>query len=616
MKWLSKIDFFLNEEFVNPSWADELNTDQTVETFKKNLIQKEKNILINVFELLNFSVLEGEYVRNQLAFYQRLKEIHSKVGSYQNSLMLTDNDEFSFSQALNDQQFLFSFKKSLEIYRRISDNINKQIENLHKTIVLDVSDTYDGTRKYFSSKDDILEESLFDLFNQNLVLSRTGFFLEKDNGEFRDILVIKDELNKLKSKINLPDTHYDKIIDILVETCTLYQRKIIIRIDQDESRNNDGYIQNFQEYDFILTQHSFEKLYFKKWDSYSQNHFYSESSQERVNCLKKDVKTLLKVGNGEIKSFYEAHSLIKYYKDINPDINNLSKIGEFFKEFKPTSDFDKFALNVSENYLKNNILSLKITTVSLQEIDNLISEYKKLQESSSINNFFPYFKICSFLKKYIEDNISLEDLDITNLANIEIALEKLKLCFKLYKINFKWSENHLYYAYQLPFDESIIAIEIDDKLSINVFNPSSFSLSINYGDYSDFLKEIESFILNFNNQIKSLKNIYYSTNKLIEKQTEIQAQLKDQEKKNLELLGIFSAIIALLFQGVNTAQGKEHFGYKLLTFILMFIVLFSFLFMIRIFFNKDEKIEKMSNWFQMSLFILMFIVLLLVYIIK
>ncbi len=260
MKWLSKIDFFLNEEFVNPSWADELNTDQTVETFKKNIIQKEKNILINVFELLNFSVLEGEYVRDQLAFYQKLKEIHSKVGSYQNSLMLTDNDEFSFSQALNDQQFLFSFKKSLEIYRRISDNINKQIENLHKTIVLDVSDTYDGTRKYFSSKDDILEESLFDLFNQNLVLSRTGFFLEKDNGEFRDILVIKDELNKLKSKINLPDTHYDKIIDILVETCTLYQRKIIIRIDQDESRNNDVYIQNFQEYDFSLTQHSFEEL--------------------------------------------------------------------------------------------------------------------------------------------------------------------------------------------------------------------------------------------------------------------------------------------------------------------------------------------------------------------
>jgi hypothetical protein len=616
MKWLDELDSFLETEFKNPDWADRLNTEESVDKFILNLVEKEKKILIRAFEFLNFSVLEGEYIYDNSTFNDKLKDIHNKVGSYQNSLMISDNDEFTFSKALNDQQFLYCLKKALEIYRRVSDNINKQIQNLHKTIVLDVSDTFDGTRKYFSSKNDILEESLFDLFNQNLTLSRTAFFLEKHNGEFRDLLFIKDELNKLKSKINLPDTHYDKIVDILVETCTFYQRKIIIRIEQDENRHNDGYIQNFQEYDFSLAQHSLEKDYFKKWDSYSQNHFYSESSKERENCLKKDVKAQLKTNNGDLKSFYTAHCLIKYYKDINPDLNNLEEIKHFFEQYKPNSDYNKFALNVSKNYLMNNILSLKITMIEFKEIDSLISEYKKLQESSLINNFFPYYKICGFLKKHIEDNISLGDLDINKLSNVEIALETLKRCFKLYKNNFQWSENHLYYAYQLPFEESKVNITIDDDLSINLFNPSTFSLSINYSDYNVFLKEIESFILNFDNQIKSLKNIYFSNIKLIEKQEEIQIQLKDQEKKNLELLGIFSAIIALLFQGVNTAQSKEHFGYKLLTFILMFIVLFCFLFMIRVFFNKEEKIEKMSNWFQMSVFILMFIILLLVYTIK
>ncbi|MDQ6471153.1 hypothetical protein RB619_10915 [Flavobacterium sp. LHD-80] len=178
MKWLNEIDSFLKIEFKNSNWADELNTDHSVETFTNNLIEKEKKILITVFEFLNFSVLEGEYVCDN-TFYDKLKEIHSKIGSYQNSLMTTDNEEFTFSKALNDQQFLYCLKKALEIYRRISDNINKQIENLHKTIVLDISDTFDGTRKYFSSKNDILEESLFDLFNQNLVISRTGFFFRK-----------------------------------------------------------------------------------------------------------------------------------------------------------------------------------------------------------------------------------------------------------------------------------------------------------------------------------------------------------------------------------------------------------------------------------------------------
>lgn len=612
MRWINKVDLFLNDEFKSTNWADELNTDNSVKTFTDNLIQKEKNILINVFEFLNFSVLEGEFVSDKFSFYIKLKDIHSKVGSYQNSLMTTDDDEFSFSKALNDQQFLFCLKKALEIYRRVSDNVNKQIENLHKTIVLDISDTFDGTRKYFSSKDDILGESLFDLFDRNLVLSRTGFFLEKHNVEFRDLLFMKDGLNKLKSKINLPDTHYDKIVDILIETCVFYQRKIIIRIDQDENRHNDGYIQNNQEYDFSLEQHPLKEDYFKDWDKYSQDHFYSESSKERENCLKKDVKNLLQK-NEKITTFYDTHSLIKYYKDINEDINDLEHIQDFFSQYKAESDFDKFALNVSKNYLMNNILSLKITMIKFEEIDNLIFDYKKLQESSSINNFFPYYKICNFLKVYIEDNISLEELSITNLTNVEKALEKLKLCFKLYKNNFQWSENHLYYAYQLPFEESKVNVLIDDDFSINLFNPSTFSLSINYSDYNDFLKEIESFILNFDNQIKSLKNIYFSTNKLIEKQKEIQTQLKDQEKKNLEILGIFSAIIALLFQGVNTAQSQEHFEHKLLTFILMFVVLFSFLFMIRIFFNREEKIEKMSNWFQMGLFVLMFVVMILVY---
>lgn len=616
MKWLDKLDSFLVEEFAETDWADKLNTETTVEKFIKNLNEKEKSILIKTFEFLNFSVLEGEYICDKSAFNDKIKEIHNKVGSYQNSLMKTDDDVYSFSKALNEQQFLYSLKKSLEIYRRVSDNINKQIENLHKTIVLDISDTYDGTRKYFSFQDDILEESLFDLFNQNLILSRTGFFLEKNNGEFRDLLFIKEELNKLKGKINLPDTHYDKIVDILTETCTFYQRKIIIRIDQDENRHNDGYIQNFKEYDFTLVQHSLNKEYFKNWDTYSQNHFYSETNKERENCLKKDVKQQLKDNNGKLKTFFNAHCLIKYYKDINPDINNLEQIKDFFEKFNPNSDYDKFALNVSKNYLMNNILSLKITTLKFEEIDNLISDYKKLQEKSSINNYFPYYKICGYLKKYIEDRISLEELDIKNISNVEMALEKLKNCFKLYKNNFQWSENHLYFAYQLPFKESKINITMDDQLSIAVFNPSTFSLSINYSDYNNFLKEIESFILNFDNQIKSLKNIYFSTNKLIEKQKEIQIQLKDQEKKNLEILGIFSAIIALLFQGVNTAQSEEKIQYKLITFLSMFLVLFSFLFMIKMFFNTDKKTKKMDLWFQMSVFGLMFIVLILIYSLK
>ena len=617
MRWLQKLHNFLEIEFENPNWADVLNQNSDLVEFKTNLVEKEKDVLIKIFEFLNLSVLESEYVFNKTIFDEKLKEIHSKIGVLQGSLMTTDNDEFHFSKALSDQQFLFSFKKALEVYKRISDNVNKQISNLHKTIVLDISDTFDGTNKYFTSKDDILTESLFDLFYINIVLSRTGFFLENYNAEFKYLLETKDELKKLKTKINYPETCYNQIIDVLTESVTFLQRKLIIRITQDETRYNDGYIHNLNEYSFSLDQHPLVFDYFRKWDEYSQNHFLSEDNKEKETKIKRFAEEIL-AENQEIASlnFFQVHCLIKYYKDVKEDLIDLQKLVTIFDNYVPSCDFDRLSLNVSKNYLMNNILSLKINNIKFSDIDNLISEYKKLQESSLVNNFFPYFKICTFLKKYIETNISIEELKIENLTNVEIALEKLKMSFKLYKKNVQWSENHLYYAYQLPWEESKINITIkkgEEDIVLNYFTSLGFSLSIDYTKYKDFLKETESFILNFDNQIKSLKNIYSSTSKLIEKQTEIQTQLKEQEKKNLELLGIFSAIIALLFQGVNTAGSTENIQFKLLTFICMFVVLFSFLFMIRVFFNKEDKMERMSKWFEMSVFILMFIILILVY---
>ncbi|WPO80030.1 hypothetical protein [Flavobacterium sp. KACC 22761] len=617
MRWLEQLQNFLDIEFQNPNWADELNPNLDLVEFTTNLVEKEKDVLIKVFEFLNLSVLESEYVFNKTVFDEKLKEIHSKVGVLQGSLMTTDNDDFLFSKALSDQQFLFSFKKALEVYKRISDNVNKQISNLHKTIVLDISDTFDGTNKYFTSKDDVLTESLFDLFYINISLSRASFFLENYNSEFKDLLETKDVLKKLKTKINYPETCYNQIIDILIESATFFQRKIIIRITQDETRYNDGYIYNLNEYSFSLDQHPLMFDYFKKWDNYSQNHFLSEDNKEKETIIKRLAEEILtETRDSSTFTFFQTHCLIKYYKDLKKDLTDLEKLITIFENYEPKSDFDRLALNVSKNYLMNNILSLKINNINFSDIDNLISEYRKLQESSLVNNFFPYFKICSFLKKYIETNISIEELKIENLTNVEIALEKLKICFKLYKKNVQWSENHLYYAYQLPCEEAKININLkkgEEDITLSYFTSLGFSLSIDYTKYKDSLKEIESFILNFDNQIKSLKNIYSSTNKLIEKQTEIQAQLKEQEKKNLELLGIFSAIIALLFQGVNTAGSTESIQYKLITFICMFVVLFSFLFMIRIFFNKEEKIERMSKWFEMSVFILMFVVLILLY---
>ena len=114
MKWLTKLDEFLNHEFENSTWADSLNLDSTPETFLKNLNEKEREILIKGFEFLNFSVLEGEYIKNQDEFNDIYRGLHNKVANLQNSVISND-DDFQLSATLNSSQFLYSLKKALEL---------------------------------------------------------------------------------------------------------------------------------------------------------------------------------------------------------------------------------------------------------------------------------------------------------------------------------------------------------------------------------------------------------------------------------------------------------------------------------------------------------------------
>lgn len=591
MKWLTKLDEFLNHEFENSTWADSLNLDSTPETFLKNLNEKEREILIKGFEFLNFSVLEGEYIKNQDEFNDIYRGLHNKVANLQNSVISND-DDFQLSATLNSSQFLYSLKKALEFYKRIADNINKQIDNPQKTIIIDVSDSSEGTGKYFRKKDDVLEESLFDLFTTNLELAHSGFFLVNYNSRFSYLLETKASLQLLKARINLRSTYYNQIIDILIEVCVFFQRKLIIRIGQNEKRYKDKYLFNFEEFDFSLNQHLLENDYFKMWDEYALNHFYSETNKEREIILKKNAEDLIRTKK-EITTFLDAHSLIKYYKDLNPNLAELEAILDVFNKFQPKNSFDQYALNISINYLRNNILSFKIDALSLEDLDEFIQDYKILHEKSSINNLFPYYKICRFLKDYIQSQVSFEKLknldNRQNLTLAEKALEKLEKCYKLYKENLQWSENHLYFAFQLPEMESKIKIQLDNNIFLEMFIAPGFSLPIDYEKYNEFSEEIKYFLLNSRNEINGLKNISFLTSKLIEKDEEVKLELKNQSRKNIELLGIFSAIIALLFTGVTTANNAETFPFKILTFISMFIVLISFLLLLHFLVNHNKK---------------------------
>lgn len=612
MKWLLEFKKLIDLNFES-NWVDLLAEGVDGNEFKKKLKNKELELLPKAYELLNFSVLEGEYINKPDEFLEILGEIHSKISNLQNPTISNDS-EYIFSSILEGYQFFYSVKKALEFYKRISINIFTQIYNPEKTFVIDFSSLiFEGYDIYFSKKDNEMEEVLFKILYQNIHIARSGFFIENSDGQFYDLLNKIDELKKLKSKIDLINYSFQETIDVLNEICIFYQRKLIIRKLQDEEKFDHKYLYELVETNFDLEDHKLKKDFLKEWDKYSQNHYLSEKNQERNILLRRGAELRIKSGC-ETSSFLSVHSLIKYYKDVVPDTSKFKEFENYFENYQSTSKFNEFSKNVSLGYLKNNQISKKLEKIDVIKIKSRIQEINKYQEKCKINNYFPFYKICEFLKKEVEKKFKdLKNGKSDKFEDLKENINELKETFSIYRIKLKWSKNHLNYVYQLPFEECLTKVMIG-KDEINVFVPSTFCLPINFEKFETFTDELNNFLLFCENELKSIENFFLLNKKISDKEQEISDVLKDQSKRNIELLGIFSAIIALLFQGAYTSQSNISFNAKFLTFVMMFIILASFLIMLRAFIStKKDKYEDLLL-IRLTLFLIIPILLVVIYV--
>lgn len=601
----------IETDFNNPLWVDELVTLSKKDTkeFTSKLIEKEKNILISLFEQINYSVLEGEYVKNKIEFDTIIDQIKKKLGTLKYQQISEDDEEYSFTSIFQKEEFLYTLSNALDYYKRVSAFFHRIINSPHKNIAFDIDDlNYDEKEKYYRDSNKELEKAFLDLFVYNLMSTYYGFTLNDSIDDFKNLTYRISELNDLKSKIQINGKEiFHEIIDLLKEINVFHLRKLIIRKNQKKETYNEKYAFKGKEFHFTLEEHILEKELFKDWDEYSQNHFLSEKNSDKELKLRRNAEEYIQSSDLS-RSFYKTHSLIKYYKDIDSDIVNLGKLKNVFSAFKFENDFDKYALNVSNNYLMNNIVSLnnhiqlkgkKDYNERCSFIEHQKSEIELLQKSSSVNNFFPYFKLCDFLKRSIESAISSENFKendyLDNLKKASNELEELKLLTKRYRNNLNWSKNHLYNAFQLPFNECLLNYKTEFLEEINVFVPSAFSIPISYDKYDKNLKELDEFIVSSEKEIKSLKNISLLTTAIEKKEEELQNEIKNNLKKNIEVLAIFSAIIALLFQSVYTSHSSESIESKLYTLVIMFIILFSFMLMLRsLISNKKNDLSDKS----------------------
>lgn len=627
MKWIDAIFTSISDSknvLVRNIYDRITVSENKLSIFKDELIVEENHFLIEIFIKLNYSVLEGEYLDN--SFSTRIKELIALTDTFfqfPDLSFLNLEEEGEYTAYLSQVKFLVSFKQCLEEYSKNGKFIDDIIKKLNEILVFNLSD------KSSDIIDDLrLEKKEFELilcriFLKNLSLSRKEFTLRNDEENLEILLNLNISFKDCQNKFPFHDFRIESILNVLIDKTTFLIRKLIIRKNQEKDSENQYYVAGGIEKSFLLDDHPLTLKIFKSWDEYSQFHYLSDTNEIYRNKLKsfKEFKN----------TYWSKHRLLKISKDFDQNLNDLQK-QSLDDIIISISNFDQYSKKISENYIKNCTLSCSVEKekekISLDfDFEKFITleenKIDEIQTVSVINNFFPYKKVCEFINQYIDflnnelnKNNSFETELIEKLNNANIYLEKFT---KKYKTTLNWCNKHFYYAYQLPFKECITSYTINE-INLNIFSPSTFSLPLDHQSLIYEIKILEGKIENCKNEIKSLNNFYSLFKKLDSKLTnqeqvlvdKLQIQeneLENSKIKNIELLGIFSAIIALLFQGVNTAQSSEGFQFKFLTFITMFLVLCSFLVLLRHFLYKDQNTIKIIKWFSIYLLVIMLCVL-------
>jgi len=307
--------------------------------------------------------------------------------------------------------------------------------------------------------------------------------------------------------------------------------------------------------------------HFKEWVKYIKNH-YQISPDWKTNILQNAQPLLLK--NYSSLTTLELHLLIKYFKDVSPNLLKLTELSRVFQDkvLKMADDesakkFDDYAAQICFNYADNNRFSLFLA--DNPNVEKIESEYQATKSGRLIrvNNFFPekkYLKaIIPALEKIIE-----RDETLSALENLQTRIEYNKSVFDEYSKNFNWSIGHHNYVFQLPFDECCLKIG-NERLFVASSVVLAVSNSILSKDYNDIKQKWDSLQIH----ASTIRAFQSDLQKIEEVKGEIAIQkqeIKNREIKSLEVLGVFTAIVTFVLGSLS--------GFKFITTVwqsLLFI---------------------------------------------
>lgn len=304
-------------------------------------------------------------------------------------------------------------------------------------------------------------------------------------------------------------------------------------------------------------------LIYKDWIDKIDYHYFDE---ERNDYDFVD-KTLDKENNLDS---YDLYLKVKYYKDKEISIKKLNKLES---NFDSIGSLSKNSKKKNLLYYYNNLFSALIKNGNLSEdqIDKKFHEIVNHYKITKNNNFFLYYKYLEYkivqAQKYI-NNDNYERVDIAHFH------ELLSVC----KNHFEWCKNGFNRLYD--FDKNNCVIIIDEQ---EVYHASSFSLPLSISENEQLINNLERNL----NQLENLLLQAKSTNFL----SGFQDELRKTEKKSIETISLFTAVISFIVGTVASYQFIQSVAQSLMFFIAFGLTISIFVVLIFIT-TRGTKIVK------------------------
>ena len=398
-------------------------------------------------------------------------------------------------------------------------------------------------------------------------------FLTVDHNTLKDLAFIHTQIND-QCLIN------DEIKELMRIKCYILIKKILLRLDEDKVFSY-RYVHNYQDKQLIDFTNPLTN--FTEIDDLITNHYKDDiDGNSKSNIEVKARPILQKKKNGDALKYSDYQILSKYYKDKVQSEKELIELRELFNK---NSD-SNYTSNICDQYLLNNCLSLYRDKNDDQKLRNTYIHITVLESANGIKNYFPHLYFCKYLGDTLNYIIETKN-DINQFDKLIAEFNHVKK--EAYKA-YEWCKDSDFMSFRVPFDECLF-IDGEGEQQKKLYIASSYILPNNYEKIKFELDELNNEYQKF----ITLKDTIKETVKLTNEVNEAKKAFENAEKKNIEILSIFSAIVLFvaseiqLFRFITEAHQAIMYTLILAFCISVFVLLIWVI-------TRDNKINS-ANWF-------------------